>query len=271
MTMVVFGTFVLLVGLTLWRSWSELVQKPFRDWILDSTGLWIQGLLIPLLQLTLLQWLYQQLFPGWSHCVLLSGGLAFLLSFVAVDYLYYWNHRFLHSRWGWFAHQVHHTVSTMDVLGTSRNTLWSSFLIVYLWVHGLFIYVLDDPDAYLVGISLTAALDLWRHSQFSPAIDSRLYGWLSPWLVLPQDHGWHHHSAAHACNYGANFKLWDRLHGTLYQSVQWPSTLGENSKLRLWRQLIYPIDPTNVNTEGPQAADFAICSKHTKKMIDTDQ
>lgn len=241
--MIVFGTFVLLVTLTVWYSWAEIRHKSFSDWVLDSAGLWVQGLLIPLLQLTLLQKLYQQLFPVGQHSLSMHPAVAFILSFVAVDYLYYWNHRFLHSRWGWVAHRIHHTVTTLDVLGTSRNTLWSSFLIVYLWVHGLLIYVLADPTAYVLGVSLTAALDLWRHSRFSPLPGGQLYLWLSPWLILPQDHGWHHQRAASACNYGANFKLWDRLHGTLYQSEQGPLTLGQPSCLTLWRKLIYPVDP----------------------------
>lgn len=236
--MIILGTFVLLITLTAARSWGELRQKKRTDWILDTAGLWVQGLLIPLLQLTLLQKLYQQLIPVWHHSVQLHPVFAFGLSFVAVDYLYYWNHRFLHSRWGWFAHQVHHTVSTMDVLGTSRNTLWSSFLIVYLWVHGLLIYLLVDPSSYILGISLTAALDLWRHSRFSPRSGSPLYQSLSGWLILPQDHSWHHQDAT--CNYGANLKLWDRLHGTLHPSAQWPATLGQSSHLPLWRQLLYP-------------------------------
>lgn len=235
--MVVFTAFIALLGLT---GWSRLGQKSLTDWLLDGAGLGVQGLLIPLLQLTLLQTLYQQLFPGYGHGLRLQPILAFTLSFVAVDYLYYWNHRFLHSRWGWWAHQIHHTVTDMDVLGTSRNTLWSSGLIVYLWVHGLFIYLLENPAAYLLGVSLTAALDLWRHSRFGPDPGSCLYRWLSGWLILPQDHGWHH-SGAIAGNYGANLKLWDRCHHTLHQSEEWPSSLGQPSRLSLWRQLLYPL------------------------------
>lgn len=250
--MIVFGTFVLLMGFTIWHSWSELRQKTLTEWILDSAGLWVQGLLIPLLQLTVLQWLYQQLFPVWHHHLSLPPVLAFVLSFVLVDYLYYWNHRFLHSPWGWFAHQVHHTVTSMDVLGTSRNTLWSSFLMVYLWVHGLFIYLLADPTAYVLGVSLTAALDLWRHSRLSPWTGGHLYQWLSGWLILPQDHSWHHQGGIKACNYGANLKLWDCLHGTWHQPTQWPSTLGQVSHLSLWRQLIYPLDAQGIYKGVPR-------------------
>lgn len=244
--MLVLVAFTVLLALTGWYSWQELKQKSLADWLLDIPGLWVQGILIPLLQLTLLQLLYQQLFPAYRQSLPMHPLLAFGLSFVAVDYLYYWNHRLLHSRWGWFAHQVHHTVTVMDVLGTSRNTLWSSFLIVYLWVHGLFIFLLADPRAYLVGVSLTAALDLWRHSRFSPLPESWLWRWLTPWLILPQDHGWHHTSGVITCNYGANFKLWDRVHGTLYQADRWPLQLGQDSRLSLWRKLIYPVEPSSV-------------------------
>ena len=241
--MIVFTAFTLLVGLTGWFHWSDLQQKSLTDWFLDSAGLWVQGLIVPLLQLTLLQTLYLQLFPVWHRSLAISPALAFGLSFIAVDYLYYWNHRLLHSR-VWCLHHVHHTVTTMDVLGTSRNTLWSSFLLVYLWVHGLWIYLLADPTIYILGVSLTAALDLWRHSRFGPT--GRVYRWLEGWLILPQDHSWHHQRPAGdradhlVCNYGANLKLWDRLHGTLYQSSQWPPTLGQTSRLSLWRQLVYP-------------------------------
>ncbi len=250
--MIIFFTFVLLTGLTAWHSWPELRQKPLNDWILDTAGLWVQGLLIPLLQLTLLQWLYQQLLPNWHHRLAVAPVVAFILSFVAVDYLYYWNHRLLHSPWGWFAHRVHHTVTAMDVMGTSRNTLWSSFLIVYLWVHGLFIYLLADPTAYGFGVSLTAALDLWRHSRLSPLAPGTLPPWCFSWLVLPQDHGWHHQSNLPPCNYGANLQVWDRLHGTWHSSGQWPETLGQSSGLPLWRQLIYP--HPRPASPGPQTA-----------------
>ena len=113
--------------------------------------------------------------------------LAFILSFVLVDYLYYWNHRLLHSRWLWRLHLVHHTVTEMQVFETARNTLWTSFFIIYLWVHGLFIYLLKDPNWYVAGVSLTCALDLWRHSAMALAPNSLLYRLISGWLILPQN------------------------------------------------------------------------------------
>ncbi|MGB3494387.1 MAG: sterol desaturase family protein [Elainellaceae cyanobacterium] len=276
--MVVFIAFGLLVGATafsspMWR-WSGggknrphlYRSKPLIDWILDGAGLFVQGVLIPILQITVMYHLWALLLPH-AQASLNFGVLpAFLLSFVGVDYLYYWNHRWLHSSRAWPIHKIHHTVTQMDVLGTSRNTLWSSFFIVYLWVHALMIYLLSDPTGYILGVSLTSALDLWRHSRFSPVPSSIFYRILAPWLMLPQDHAHHHqraddqriddqivddkfgaglprhspHCSPQPCNFGANLKLWDRLHHTYKPSTRYPRQLGTTTNLSLVRQLLFP-------------------------------
>ncbi|OLP19363.1 sterol desaturase [Leptolyngbya sp. 'hensonii'] len=238
--MVIFFAFVSLIALTLVhdRSLTRFRTKSWEDWVLDLVGLGLQGLVIPLLQITVVYRLYQSLWPTLQGIVVIPGSLAFLLSFVLVDYLYYWNHRLLHTRWLWPWHQVHHTVTQMDVLGTSRNSLGSSFLILYLWVHTLALYLLQDPRGYLVGVSLTAMLDLWRHSELNPASDSPVGGFLSPWLILPQDHTLHHDPTLSPGYYGANLKLWDRLHGTDRLSLLSSATLFP--ELPLIRKLFWP-------------------------------
>jgi sterol desaturase/sphingolipid hydroxylase (fatty acid hydroxylase superfamily) len=253
-------TFMGLVSATLanWHRTQHRTQqwhKSGQDWLLDSCGLAVQGVIIPLLQGGLYGVLHQTL-PHFESVIDLPNIATFLISFVLVDYLYYWNHRWLH-RWAWRWHQVHHTITEMDVLGTSRNTLWTSGLIIYLWIHPLFLYLLDHPAGYLLGVSLTAALDLWRHSRFDPPPAWRR--WLSPWLVLPQDHAWHHASSqnqavncsvnscsvnscsVNSCsvNYSANWK-WDRWHGTSYDADTPPITLGITLKASLWQKLFLP-------------------------------
>lgn len=252
---IVFLVFAGLMGLTIAHpaGRSRLWTKSRGDWLLDGLGLFVQGVLIPLLQVTVVYWLVHFLLPQHQGCLYLPAIVAFFLSFVAIDYLYYWNHRWLHSQL-WPLHQVHHTLTVMDVLGTSRNTLWSSFFIIYLWLHALFLYLLHDPTAYLVGVSLTSALDLWRHSQFR--LDGLPYYWLSPWLILPQDHAQHHarESGSHnySGNYGANLKLWDRLHGTYHSDEgsedifdQTNGGLGYETNLTLCQKLIYPFSNRN--------------------------
>jgi sterol desaturase/sphingolipid hydroxylase (fatty acid hydroxylase superfamily) len=240
--LIIFAAFI---GLFLWTisnqfGRNQLQLKSWEDWLIDAVGLTIQGIFIPLLQATLVYGFYQYLLPHQQGYLKISPFLSFIISFILVDYLYYWNHRLLHSKWLWQVHQVHHTVTQMDVLGTSRNTIWTSLLIVYLWIHTLFLYLLADPTGYLLGVSLTSALDLWRHSRLIIPGNNWLYKFLSFWLILPQDHAWHHARENHHCNYGANWKIWDRLHGTNYETRELPSVMGISTSLTLIQKLFLP-------------------------------
>ena len=235
-------TFWLLIALSLRlpQGWQRLRDKSIADWLLDICGLAMQGIVVPALQIGLLYQGLNNLLPQWNSCLTLSPFAGFLTCIVLIDYAYYWNHRWLHSV-AWPIHKVHHTVTQLDVFSASRNSLWSSFFILYLWVHTLIVYLLNDPNGYLWGVSLTAMLDLWRHSWLGPKANSQWYRWLSPWLVLPQDHALHH-SHAHGCNFGANLKVWDRLHGTARQTEYFPKKLGIKTTLSFWQKLLYPAE-----------------------------
>lgn len=235
---VVFSALVL--GTLADRDLARAVRrKAGGEWVLDGAGLFVQGTLIPLLAAFPLAWLLAKALPGVAGRLAVPGWAGFLLSFVLVDYAYYWNHRLLHTRRGWPIHQVHHTVTVMDVVGTSRNTLWSSFFIVYLWANALFLFTLKEPLFYAMGATLTSALDLWRHSALGPRQDGLLDRLLSPWLVLPRDHAWHHGSATVDRNFGANLKVWDRLHGT-WQAPEGTPALGVPLEMSLAKKLFWP-------------------------------
>jgi sterol desaturase/sphingolipid hydroxylase (fatty acid hydroxylase superfamily) len=238
--LIIFLTFIALLGWTMIHQINQLKIKPIEDWLIDTIGLTIQGIVIPLLQTSLIYQLYQYLLPNYHSSLKLSLIPTFLISFCLIDYLYYWNHRLLHSQLFWPIHQVHHTVTDMDVFGTSRNTIWTSFLIIYLWIHPLFLYLLINPLGYLLGIALTSALDLWRHSSLDVNINSKIYQILSPWLILPQDHAWHHCSKIGNYNYGANLKIWDRLHKTYYSSQTRPDQIGVETSLNFIQKLFFP-------------------------------
>ncbi|MEO1621916.1 MAG: sterol desaturase family protein [Cyanobacteria bacterium J06632_3] len=233
-------TFWILVSLTtqLPDGWQRFLHKSAKDWLLDICGLLIQGIVIPVLQVGLVYRLLHWLLPTVENTIVLPSFVGFLLCVVLVDYGYYWNHRWLHST-AWSIHRVHHTVTQLDVVGASRNSLWSSFFILYLWVHAVMLYCLQDTSGYLWGISITAMLDLWRHSQLGPRSHTLLYNLLSPWLILPQDHA-HHHSKHHTANFGGNLKLWDKLHGTYKPCDHFPKNMGVKTKLTFWQKLLYP-------------------------------
>ncbi|AIE75066.1 MULTISPECIES: sterol desaturase family protein [unclassified Synechocystis] len=231
-----------------------LASKPWQDWLLDGAGLAMQGAIIPLLQFLLVINFYSLIFPHWHHGWSLSNGGGFLFGFIVVDYIYYWVHRALHSEFLFPIHQVHHTISQMDLVSCARNTLWSSLFLPYVWLNSLIIYFLEDPRGYIFALSCTYLLDLWRHSSLTINRNCWLHLCLSSWLVLPQDHNLHHQQAG-GRNFGANLKLWDKLHGTYLEDIL-PQTMNQFNDLQpmgiklsltLWQQLFWPFARNTVN------------------------
>ena len=184
-------------------------------------------------------YIYSLLLPDLKGVLELNPGISFLISFVGVDYLYYWHHRLLHHKFLFPVHAVHHTVTQMDMLGSSRNTLWSSFLLPYLWVNGFMLYIINDFRSYSLGIFLTSLLDLWRHSSLNLPQQSIVYQVLNYCLILPKDHAYNY-SRNKPDNFAANWKLWDRLHGTYVDSHSQNQSLGITLNMSLMKKLFYP-------------------------------
>jgi sterol desaturase/sphingolipid hydroxylase (fatty acid hydroxylase superfamily) len=196
------------------RSWGE--------WLLDVTGLCIHGLLVPAVRTFVIFAGLRFLLPQLSDSLLLPNWFGFLLAFIGVDYVYYWNHRMLHSPWFWRWHYVHHSSESMDVFATSRNSFFTSFFIVYLWINGLMLFLLQDKEGYIIGVALTNFLDIVRHSgiprwpNFAPFT----------WIISPKEHAWHHSSDTFDINFSGNWNLWDRLHGTRVEREKFPEHMG---------------------------------------------
>ncbi len=230
---------ILLIATFCRRGGVTLLKKRTRsDWVLDVAGLFVQGTAIPWLQVAIVIALMAGVFPDLAGSLSWHPLLSFLFCFVVVDYGYYWNHRLFHRKEFWAIHHVHHSASQMDVLNTSRNTLWTSLLIIYLWVNGVMLYLLADPAIYVFALTLTAVLDLWRHSALEPS--GYIKKCLGSVFVLPSDHAWHHSQDIYDINFGANLNLWDRFHGTWHQSEQAPKEIGVVSNLTIFSKLWWP-------------------------------
>lgn len=242
MTMIVFISFWLLAALTfsLDGERASALKRNVADWALDISGLLVQGLLIPALEVILVYGLLNIIAPQAKGSLEISWALGFLLNFIVVDYLYYWNHRLLHSKMFWKTHAVHHTADRVDVFITSRNTLWAPLLIVYVWANGIFLFLLKDPAPFLLSASITASLDLWRHTQFCTAPGSLIHRAISIVIITPNEHAWHHSSGSADANFGANLSIWDRIHGTYKTAVDRPESLGIPLQLGLHRKLLFP-------------------------------
>jgi len=204
------------------RVRSAALQRTLPEWALDFAGLSIHGTLVPLFETLVIFVALSRFLPQWKGVLALPGVVSFFLGFVVVDYLYYWNHRLLHSRRVWRLHSVHHSGETFDVFTTSRNSAFTTFFILYVWVNGIALYLLADPAPYAWSVAISNCLDLIRHA--------RLGYWPSVFpfnlLISPAEHGWHHSRDKYGVNFGANLNLWDRLHGTYHPSTVLPEKFG---------------------------------------------
>jgi sterol desaturase/sphingolipid hydroxylase (fatty acid hydroxylase superfamily) len=215
-------------------------EKSRNAWVLDGLNLGVQGTIIPFLVAILASSGFEYIVPQLQGKLDVHPILSFYINFIFVDYLYYWNHRFFHHKKIFPIHIVHHTVTQMDVLATSRNTIWTSFFIVYLWVNSFFIFWLKDPSPYILAMSLSACLDMWKHST-ALVSKTKFLSFLSRvfCIMTPIEHAWHHSHKVNI-NYGANLNLFDKIHGTYYDKETYPKSLGLKVKLSYWKKLFQP-------------------------------
>jgi sterol desaturase/sphingolipid hydroxylase (fatty acid hydroxylase superfamily) len=208
------------------------------DHLLNIAGLAIQGLAVPLLGYWIAVYLLAVHWPHAAGALPIGWLGAFLLNFVVVDFLYYWQHRLFHRvPLLWALHQCHHASPSLDVWASARNSLLINFLFVYMLVNPIFGFLCDRPDGFFTAAALTASLDLWRHSRLPQAVTPPSFG---RFLVTPAMHHAHHAVNGTAVNYGANLIVWDRLFGTAQAAHGWPRTYGMPHPAAGWRQFLFP-------------------------------
>jgi sterol desaturase/sphingolipid hydroxylase (fatty acid hydroxylase superfamily) len=208
------------------------------DRALNLVGLAIQGVAIPVASYLLATRLFAAHWPGLAGQLKFGWWGAFALNFVAVDLLYYIQHRAFHRvATLWALHQCHHAAPTVNVWCTSRNSLLINVLFVYLLVNPLLGFMCDQPEGFFFAAAITASLDLWRHSRL-PAL--KLPGWARHLLVTPAHHHLHHCADGEHVNFGANLLLWDRLFGTCRDPRDFPIRYGTLRAPGAWRQFFFP-------------------------------
>ena len=103
--------------------------------LIDSFGLLLQAFFVPLVASLVAKFMWPSLFIINQADFQIPFWLQFILPLTIVDYLFYWNHRILHRRKFWWLHRLHHSSKKLDVFVSSRNSVWTIFFLVYLWIH----------------------------------------------------------------------------------------------------------------------------------------
>lgn len=172
--------------------------------------------------------------PAWSQ---------FIIALVAIDLLHWCIHNLLHRvPWLWELHKVHHSIVTMDWIGSMR----------FHWSEGIIYKSLTYPVLAFLGFDLTVLLGLavlgtaighFNHANLGVSIGPLKYV-----LNNPAMHVWHHgHPDAGPVNrnFGISLSLWDWLFGTAYLPESPPERLGfsgiETFPRTVPGQLLHPV------------------------------
>ncbi|PXX93414.1 sterol desaturase family protein [Marinobacter vulgaris] len=134
------------------------------------------------------------------------------LTFVGVDFCFYWMHRSSHRiRWFWAAHVVHHSSERMNFSTAMRQNATNIF-------NGMWMFYL--PLALLgfnpVWIGIAYALSLVYQFFIHTTLVGQLPRWVEGVFNTPSHHRVHHgrNPGYIDRNYGGTLILWDRLFGT---------------------------------------------------------
>lgn len=167
--------------------------------------------------------------PLWNGLALLrwpGGWVGAALAFLALDVLYYLQHRAEHaSRWLWAVHSVHHQSTICDASVSLRTSMLTP---VTLLAFHLPLAVLGMP----LGLYLAAYA---AHTAVVFLLHTRTPSWLQAKGRIfngPHFHRGHHSNLPRlrGKNLGGVLIVWDRLFGTFEPDVAGVETFGIGDK-----------------------------------------
>lgn len=140
--------------------------------------------------------------PLWLLCI---------IGVVVNDFVYYWSHRLMHTKWGWPTHAAHHSDTHVNAFTAYRIhflewlTMVCSYFFLLTWM--------SMPEAIPLVILFTSLHSVYVHMDLPFT-----HGPLKYLLASPAYHRWHHADVPEA--YGKNLAnivpIWDKLFGTHY-------------------------------------------------------
>ncbi len=142
------------------------------------------------------------------------GALA--AAMVAWDFLYYWDHRWMHEvRLLWANHVTHHSSRRYN-LSTALRQPWSPFLTFWVFLPMPLLGFTSAQKAKAAQLNLL--YQYWIHTE---AVD-RLPARLEQVLNTPSHHRVHHGANREYLdrNYGGILIVWDRLFGTFEPEIR---------------------------------------------------
>lgn len=145
-----------------------------------------------------------------------SGPLAVALAIVGWDFIYYWNHRFMHEcRYMWAVHVVHHSSEHYNLSTALRQPVADAIGVSV--PYGALCLVGISPALVATARGVNLLYQFWIHTEAIGRI-----GPPEEVLNTPSHHRVHHGSNSQYLdrNHGSILIVWDRLFGTFEREDQ---------------------------------------------------
>ncbi len=147
----------------------------------------------------------------------LNAWWAWVILFVADDFLYYWFHRISHeSRFFWNFHVVHHSSNKYNLSVAVRQSWFSG---VAHWIFYLPLALLGFPLwAYLTMHGFNLLYQFWIHTELIDKLPKPIEYFFN----TPSHHRVHHgvNLQYQDKNYSGVLMIWDRMFGTFEPEIE---------------------------------------------------
>jgi len=134
---------------------------------------------------------------------------TWMLTFIGVDYGYYWVHRCGHEvNFMWASHSTHHSSEDYNLITALRQSVHHKFT---NWIFYMPMAFFIPPPVFLVHIQFNLLFQFWIHTEVIGDL-----GILEYIINTPSAHRVHHGRNRYCIdkNYGGTLIVWDILHGT---------------------------------------------------------
>lgn len=132
-----------------------------------------------------------------------------VIGIVARDFADYWNHRLMHTKWGWPTHAAHHSDTHVNAFTVYRVHILESVVMTMSYI--VLLTWLQMPQAIPFAVLFGIVHNMYVHVDLD--IEHGPFRYL---IASPRFHRWHHADVPEA--YGKNLAnlmpLWDKLFGT---------------------------------------------------------
>uniref|UniRef100_A0A8B9Q2M7 Alkylglycerol monooxygenase n=1 Tax=Apteryx owenii TaxID=8824 RepID=A0A8B9Q2M7_APTOW len=131
------------------------------------------------------------------------------LTFLGVDFAYYWFHRISHEvNILWAAHQIHHSSEDYNLFTALRQSVLQRYT---SWMFNLPMALFIPPSVFAVHLQFNLLYQFWIHTEVITNL-----GPLEFILNTPSHHRVHHGRNPYCIdkNYGGALIIWDRIFGT---------------------------------------------------------